>query len=270
MSFLFYFLLFQIISNLLSFKLLKLGVCILASSEETTEEVELGANQGYSVSFDPLDGSSIVDANFAVGTICGIWPNRGLLNRTGREQVASLIAQYGPRITVILAFNSNATKSGQSICIELTMLPFSWIITKHHITIQTKCKTFAPGNLRATSDNLQYKELINYWIESKYTLRYSGGLVPDIYHILTKGEGIFTNASSKSSKAKLRLLYECVAIGLIVEAANGDSCVAPCEKGEEQLPISILDVPITYLDKRVGLCVGSKEEVERFKSYIFG
>ena len=30
--------------------------------------------KGYSVAFDPLDGSSIIDTNFAVGTIWGIWP----------------------------------------------------------------------------------------------------------------------------------------------------------------------------------------------------
>ena len=42
----------------------------VASSEENPTEVNLGG-EGYSVAFDPLDGSSIVDANFAVGTIVG-------------------------------------------------------------------------------------------------------------------------------------------------------------------------------------------------------
>jgi sedoheptulose-bisphosphatase len=32
------------------------------------------------------------------------------------------------------------------------------------------------------------RALVNYWIENKYTLRYSGGLVPDVYHILIKGQ----------------------------------------------------------------------------------
>lgn len=49
----------------------------MASSEETPEEISCNADTGYSVSFDPLDGSSIIDANFAVGTICGIWPGAG-------------------------------------------------------------------------------------------------------------------------------------------------------------------------------------------------
>lgn len=48
----------------------------IGSSEETPEEVDLGATGegGFSVSFDPLDGSSIIDTNFSVGSIFGIWP----------------------------------------------------------------------------------------------------------------------------------------------------------------------------------------------------
>jgi sedoheptulose-bisphosphatase len=34
--------------------------------------------RGYSVAFDPLDGSSIIDSNFAVGTIWGTWPGNKL------------------------------------------------------------------------------------------------------------------------------------------------------------------------------------------------
>jgi fructose-1,6-bisphosphatase len=51
----------------------------IGSSEETPEEVDLGApadSQGFSVSFDPLDGSSIIDTNFSVGSIFGVWPGR--------------------------------------------------------------------------------------------------------------------------------------------------------------------------------------------------
>ena len=77
------------------------GVVHVAASEENPIEIDCGYQnppgysaahsaqdiKGYSVAFDPLDGSSIVDANFAVGTIAGIWPGKGLLNRRGKEQV---------------------------------------------------------------------------------------------------------------------------------------------------------------------------------------
>lgn len=39
-------------------------------------------------------------------------------------------------------------------------------------------KMFSPGNLRATFDNPQYERLISYYVGEKYTLRYTGGMVP--------------------------------------------------------------------------------------------
>jgi sedoheptulose-bisphosphatase len=169
----------------------------------------------------------------------------------------------------MLAINDNSSASGQRFCMELTMLPGRWIVTHHAVTIAAKAKTFAPGNLRAIADNEGYRRLVDFWISSKYTLRYSGGLVPDVYHILTKGQGVLSNASSMTAKAKLRLLFECAPVALVIEAAGGASSVSPCEAGQEELPMSLLDVPISYLDKRVGVCFGSREEVERFQTHIF-
>ena len=198
-----------------------------------------------------------------------IFPGNGLLNRSGREQSASLIAQYGPKVTIALAVNGQNTTSGAAVAMELTMLPSGWCVTKERLSIAAKGKTFAPGNLRATSDNDNYRRLVAYWIENKFTLRYSGGLVPDVYHILIKGEGVLANASSPGAKAKLRLLFEAAPIALIIEAAGGASCVCPSEAAEVMPPSSLLDVVITDLDRRVGVCYGSSDEVERFKSYIF-
>lgn len=58
---------------------------------------------GFSVAFDPLDGSSIVDTNFTVGTIFGVWPGDKLIGVTGREQVAAAMGVLGPRTTYVLA-----------------------------------------------------------------------------------------------------------------------------------------------------------------------
>lgn len=59
--------------------------------------------QGYSVAFDPLDGSSIIDTNFAVGTIFGIWPGNRLVGISGRELAGAGMAVYGPRTTMTVA-----------------------------------------------------------------------------------------------------------------------------------------------------------------------
>lgn len=60
-----------------------------------------------------------------------------------------------------------------------------WQLSKSGIKISDK-KIFAPANLRAAAQNKQYAALIQGWMAEKYTLRYSGGLVPDIHHILSK------------------------------------------------------------------------------------
>merc|ERR1712193_452980 len=201
-------------------KLKASGVCAVASSEETPEEVELGGSL-YGVAFDPLDGSSIVDANFAVGSIFGVWEGKTLLNRTGREQKAAIMAQYGPRISMAVAI------AGRSGGMELTYFENDgWKLTKE-LKIASEGKVFAPGNLRASAENPKYNELVQYWISNAYTLRYTGGMVPDVYHILFKGKGVFSNVSSPKTKTKLRLLYECAPIALIVEACGGKSLLDP-------------------------------------------
>lgn len=204
------------------------------------------------------------------------------MNRYGREQVCALVVQYGPKVTMALAFNSMATITGQPVSLELTMLPESWSLSIPVFTIASQAKTFAPGNLRATADNDAYMALIQYYITHKYTLRYSGGLVPDVYHILIKGQGVLTNASSITAKAKLRLLFEAAPIALIMEAAGGSSAYYPCEldlaaenggngksNGISRVDlVSLLDVHIDDLDRRVGVCYGSEEEVDRFKDML--
>ncbi|KAG2324946.1 hypothetical protein Bca52824_007674 [Brassica carinata] len=80
-------------------------VCKDACSEEVPELQDMGGPMegGFSVAFDPLDGSSIVDTNFTVGTIFGVWPGDKLTGVTGADQVAAAMGIYGPRTTYVLA-----------------------------------------------------------------------------------------------------------------------------------------------------------------------
>ena len=60
-----------------------------------------------------------------------------------------------------------------------------WVLQRDNVRIEDKT-VFAPANLRATAENEDYQKLVQHWMSSKYTLRYSGGMVPDVHHILTK------------------------------------------------------------------------------------
>lgn len=60
-----------------------------------------------------------------------------------------------------------------------------WILKRDGIKIGDKA-IYAPANLRSAVENPEYQKLMQYWMGNKYTLRYSGGMVPDVHHILTK------------------------------------------------------------------------------------
>ena len=103
---------------------------------------------------------------------------------------------------------------------------------------------------------------ISLTINNRYTLRYTGAMVAEVNYILTKGKGVFCNVSSSKAKAKLRLLYECAPIALIIEEAGGSTV-------HEETKTSVLDVTIDHLDRRCGLCLGSSKEVDKFKRIVW-
>lgn len=251
----------------------KSGVFSIAASEETPKETDVQSPmvtsdeeaELFSLGFDPLDGSSIIDANFSVGSIFGIWPGKGVLNRTGREQIASAVSLYGPRTTLCIALPAGSTTKEKPVVLEVTLVNnrSSWEVSREEITIKPDGKVFAPGNLRATTDNKKYNDLVNHWIAERYTLRYSGGMVPDVYHIFAKSKGVFANVSSEKAKAKLRLLYEVAPLGLMVECANGVTT-------HEAYDRSVLDFAIEDLDQRLGVCFGGVNEVNVYKQFMFG
>lgn len=55
------------------------------------------------MAWDPLDGSSILGAGWAVGAIFGVWPGGQLLGRSGSELAAAAYAVFGPRTLLVLA-----------------------------------------------------------------------------------------------------------------------------------------------------------------------
>ncbi|GLJ44156.1 hypothetical protein SUGI_0921260 [Cryptomeria japonica] len=248
----------DLIANKLLFESLRYShFCKYACSEENPVPEDMGGpvEGGFSVAFDPLDGSSIVDTNFTVGTIFGVWPGDKLTGVTGRDQVAAAMGIYGPRTTYVLAL-----KDAPGTHEFLLMDDGKW----QHVKDTTEIgegKLFSPGNLRATFDNPEYEKLINYYVSEKYTLRYTGGMVPDVNQIIVKEKGIFTNVTSPSAKAKLRLLFEVAPLGLLVEKAGGHS-----SDGKQ----SVLDKVIINVDDRTQVAYGSKNEIIRFEETLYG
>ena len=135
----------------------------------------------------------------------------GLLGATGRDQVTSLVALYGPRTTVAVALDDGVYEFSYGCTPEGCMLEDGtyepWICSRAKIEVAKDCRIFSPANLRAAKEVAGYKRLVEHYMDDKYTLRYSGGLVPDIYQQFTKNQGVFANPTSDSSPAKLRLAF---------------------------------------------------------------
>ena len=235
---------------------------VTASSEEDPNETskqgeEAKAKEQYTVAFDPLDGSSIIGPNWTVGTIIGIWDGPTALSETEtprQKQIASILGVLGPRTSAVVALR---VPGGTPTCFEVSLVDGEITIIRPNVQLQSQPKTryFAPANLRAAAGNPKYLELINHYITQKYTLRYSGGLVPDIFHALVKGHGVYISPVTSSSPAKLRRLYELTPIALIVECAGG--VAVDSADGSD-----ILDRPIRDTDERGGLVCGTREEVD--------
>ncbi|KAG7287441.1 hypothetical protein NEMBOFW57_006952 [Staphylotrichum longicolle] len=239
-----------------------------ASSEEDPVERPVphsspnpSSSEQYTLAFDPLDGSSIIPANWTVGTILSLWDGPTALHQPpATGQVASILGVLGPRTTAIVALRIPGTDS-QKTCFELALdsapaNTASWQLTRPNLTLAPESRYFAPANLRAAADDAAYMRLVTGYIARKYTLRYSGGLVPDVAHMLVKGEGVYLSPVTASSRAKLRRLYEVCPLAMVVECAGGKAVDPADGKG-------VLEREVGDCGERGGLVCGSAVEVER-------
>lgn len=221
------------------------GVVSCAASEEMDEAVQLSSGS-FAVVFDPLDGSSLVDVNFAVGSIFGVYQTNALIGSDGDDQKAAAYAVYGPHTTYVMTVRNGTHEFHLHD-------DGNFYLTKENIKIAPESNYFAPGNLRAAAEREDYLKLTTTWIKRGLTLRYSGGMVPDLNHIFIKGNGVFAYPGySKAPEGKLRLLFECAPMALLAEAAEGAA-----SDGRQR----ILSKKITELHARSPIYIGSKNAV---------
>ena len=231
------------------------GVVCNIASEEMEEIFQVTSNpQGmFSVAYDPLDGSSLVDVNLAVGTIVGIYQGNDLL-QPGRKMVGSIYILYGPRVSLVYSVGKGVFEFTMNQLMEYTL-------TRENIMMQPSGDIYSPGGLRK-----KYSEgnerFIRYLEEKGSKLRYSGGFVPDFNQILMKGKGVFMYpALSDSPNGKLRLLFELNPMAFLIEQAGGAAT-----NGE----IPILDIVPDGLEQRCPVYIGCKEDVAKAAEFLKG
>ena len=215
-------------------------------SEEMDEIIPVSPDCGgkYSVAFDPLDGSSLVDVNLAVGTIVSIFQGCDLL-QPGRKQVAALYILYGPRTTLVYSVGKGVHEFGMNMLREYTLL-------QENITIKPQGNLYSPGGQR----NLYtpgVEAFISKLEQRGVKLRYSGGFVPDINQILLKGEGIFFYPHLQDKpQGKLRVLFELSPMAFLIEQAGGAA-------SDGRQPI--LDLQPEQIHERSPVFIGCKKDV---------
>lgn len=248
----------DILANNVIFQNLKAcGFVETASSQENPTEDAMGG-KGYSVAFDPLDGSSIIDSNFAVGTVWCTFAGDKLTGVKGSEIRNAGLAIYGPRTSITVA-QDNVEGAHEFLLVDDFSANHGQWLKTNDFTAINEGKLFSPGNLRATQDNKGYSDLFNYWMVNQYQLRYTGGMVPDVNQIMVKGKGVFVNCASPSAQSKLSLLYEVAPLAFIMEKAGGRSSDGVG---------SILDVEIRTTEQVTQVALGSPDEVDRFTEMV--
>ena len=225
-------------------------------SEEQSEIIifdRQGRAGGYSVCYDPLDGSSLVDVNLAVGTIVAVYAGDNPL-QSGRHQVGAMYVVYGPRTTLVYG-------AGDGVH-EFTLNSLGeYVLTREYITVKDKGKIFCPGGARC--DYLpEHEKFVQQLEKDGYKLRYSGGFVPDINQILLKGGGLFMYPATTTAKnGKLRLPFELNPMAYLMEAAGGAAT-----DGRR----AILDLDCYDIDQRSPVYIGSRDEVELAAKFFAG
>ncbi|ORY32572.1 putative fructose-bisphosphatase [Naematelia encephala] len=239
------------------------GKVAVMVSEEIEDAIIVGGSKGtYCVVFDPLDGSSNIDAGVNVGTIFGVYKVQGSSGsvsdvlRPGNEMVAAGYTMYGSSCNLVLS-------TGQGVHgFTLDEALGEFILTHPDITIPDRGKiySFNEGNsLHFYPPTNSYLDSIKYPKNGKpYSARYIGSMVADVHRTLLYG-GIFGYPDDKKSKdGKLRMLYEAFPMAFLTEQAGGVATT-----GSQR----ILDVIPKNIHGRCPVFLGSKEDVEDLKKF---
>lgn len=245
-------------------------LCAMASEEEEDiihipPHFHVGK---YVLLFDPLDGSSNIDANVSIGTIFSIYKRVSPDNQPGttedclqpgHKQVAAGYVIYGS--STMLVYTAGSGVHG------FTLDPAFGEFILSHKNIQTpkKAKIYSinEGNYLYWHPGL--KKYIKYLqdedeaTDRPYSSRYIGSMVADIHRNLLYGGIFMYPADSRNPNGKLRLMYECNPMAFIIEQAGGRA-----SNGKQRM----LDIQPENLHQRVPIFIGSEDDVKMVEKFM--
>ncbi|MFN3727837.1 MAG: class 1 fructose-bisphosphatase [Allosphingosinicella sp.] len=250
------------------------GGHLAALGSEEMEAIHLIPNRypkgEYLLVYDPIDGSSNVDVDLSVGTIFSVLPapedaaGRAVTEadflQPGRRQVAAGYAIYGPQTMLVLTVGTGVH------AFTLDRETGTWICTQENLTIPAESREFAINMANSRHWDPAIRRYVDECIAGAqgpragdFNMRWTGSMVADVHRILGRGGVFIYPADGRDAvrSGKLRLMYEANPMAFLVEQAGGLATT-----GE----IPIMDVEPTGLHQRVGVVLGSRDEVDYIAS----
>jgi fructose-1,6-bisphosphatase I len=247
------------------------GECCIVASEEEDEFVAIDSpvskNAKYIVCIDPLDGSSNIDCNVAVGTIFSILRRKSTEGKAtledvlqkGTEQVAAGYVIYGS--STMLVYTTGKGVNGFTL--DPSIGEFCLSHPDMKIPEDGKIYSINEGNYvhfpEGVKKYLKYAQVEDKASNRPYTSRYIGSMVADIHRNLIKGGIYMYPTTSSSPNGKLRLMYECNPMAFIIEQAGGVA-----SDGVSR----IMEIEPTELHQRTAVYIGSRKMVEMVESLL--
>ncbi|QNL48424.1 class 1 fructose-bisphosphatase [Olivibacter sp. SDN3] len=209
------------------------GECCVVASEEHDDciyiESEISKNAKYIVAIDPLDGSSNIDVNVAIGTIFSIYRRQSTNGKAlisdvlqkGSRQVAAGYIIYGS--STMLVYTTGKGVNGFTLDPSIG----EFCLSHPNMTIPKEGHIYSinEGNYvhfpQGVKDYIKYCQEEDVATKRPYTSRYIGSMVADIHRNLIKGGIFLYPVSAAYPKGKLRLVYECNPMAFILEQAGG-------------------------------------------------
>ncbi|MGL2915910.1 class 1 fructose-bisphosphatase [Helicobacter pylori] len=215
---------------------------VFSEEKETPVTKENGS---YLIAYDPLDGSSVMEANFLVGTIIGVYEK----DYKAQNLVASLYVVFGHKIELMVALEE--------------VYRYAFYQNKFHfietIVLENKGKIIASGgNQKDFSSGL--KKALEGLFAENYRLRYSGSMVADVHHVLIKKGGMFSYPQKK-----LRKLFEVFPLALMVEKAKGEAFYF--DKGVKK---RLLEQSVENYHEKSECYLASPHEAQILEKYLKG
>jgi fructose-1,6-bisphosphatase I len=246
-------------------------LAVLASEEsENIIPVPDGQRVGkYVVNFDPLDGSSNINANVNIGTIFSMLPRitrrgGGTLEdclQPGIRQVCAGYVMYGS--STMLVYTTGHGVHG------FTFEPSIGEYLLSHPDIRTpkrgRVYSVNEGNYTQWSDGVKryidYLKVDDRGTGRPYSSRYVGSLVADFHRNLLYGGIFLYPGDRKNPRGKLRVLYEAAPLAFIAEEAGGFA-----SDGTRR----IMELSPTTLHERTPLFLGSPADVSECETFVQG